>query len=91
MPESKVLVSGASDNILAVWADGKEEDACGVACEGCETSHAGITPQHNLKGDCQHQMKGKVVADLVLGVAMGAHNLIDIFRPSKVAHLVDSQ
>lgn len=65
------LLTSTSHNSLAVRGGGQVEDPGRVASQSRQLSHRGVLPDDNL----------------VLAVAVGADNFIDILAPSKVAHL----
>jgi hypothetical protein len=71
VPETKRLITCASDNDLAIWTHGKVEHTVGVARQRHHLLHARVLPHDNL----------------VLAVTMSRHNLVTVLRPCEVAHL----
>lgn len=71
VPEPQRLVSRPSDDRFAGRAHGEVEDTVRVAREADDLCHARILPHH----------------DLILGVAVRAHDLVGVLGPREVANL----
>ena len=61
----------AGDDGLPIRREGEIEDPHGVAGQGGQLRHAGLLPHD----------------DLILAVAVGAHDLVDVLGPCQVADL----
>jgi hypothetical protein len=71
VPEAQGFVASASDDGAAVGAHGQVKNSVGMASEGGESLHLGVSPD----------------VDLVLGVPVRAHQLVHRLAEHQVAHL----
>jgi len=71
IPEPQGLVTSPSDNSLPIRRHGQIQDAVCVPSESSNLCHGRVLPEN----------------DLVQGVPVRAHNLINVLRPDEIADL----